>query len=281
MILLMASECTAVGCYLEQHGGVVSFPLVTLAGLADGINPCAIGMMVALLGYLIVFGAQTGKFSNSKKSKSQTNSKSPSTIRYGAGKIQNSQTPDKKILQLGLVYIGTVFVTYLLIGLVFYSLVFQIQQVVQAGIINRVIGTVLGLAGLIMLKDVVWPESPVHLRIPGASKEKLMGLIEKVSVPTTILLGVAVTVLETPCSLPLYAGTATVLANSGLALPIVIGYFLYYNFLFVLPLIIVLIVVWQGKRIVEMKEWEHKAERWMKLSLGTLLLALSGWLWLS
>jgi len=135
------------------------------------------------------------------------------------------------------------------------------------------------LAGLIMLKDVIWPESPVHLRIPGASKERLMRLVEKASIPATIVLGVAVTILETPCSLPLYVGTATVLANAGMALPLVVGYFLYYNLLFVLPLIVVLVLVWQGKRIVDMREWEHKAERWMKLSLGSLLLLVSVWLW--
>jgi len=76
-------------------------------------------------------------------------------------------------------------------------------------------------------------------------------------------------------------GTATVLANSGLGMVAVMGYFLYYNFLFVLPLIIVLIVVWRGKRIVEIKEWEHRAERWMKLSLGTLLMLVAGWLLLT
>ena len=119
----------------------------------------------------------------------------------------------------------------------------------------------------------------MHLRIPGASKTKLMKLVERVSLPGTIALGVAVTVLETPCSLPLYVGTATILANAGMALPLVVGYFLYYNLLFVLPLIIVLVLVWQGKRVVEMREWEHKAEKWMKLSLGSLLLVMGGWLW--
>ena len=135
-----------------------------------------------------------------------------------------------------------------------------------------------GIASLIMLKDVVWPDSPIHLRIPGASKEKLMSLIEKVSIPGVIALGFLVTVLETPCSLPLYVGTATVLSNSGLAWPIVVSYFLYYNFLFVLPLLVVLFVVWRGKKVVEIKEWEHKAEKWMKLSLGSLLLLMSLWL---
>lgn len=243
MILPRMGECTALGCYLERQGGLVSFPLVTIAGLADGINPCAIGMMVMLLGYLLVFGKQ-----------------------------QN------RLLLIGSVYIATVFVTYLVIGLAFYSLVSRVQAVVTAGLVNRVVGIILGVAALIMLKDVLWPESPIHLKIPGASKQRLMSLIERMSLPATAALGVAVTVLETPCSLPLYVGTATILSNSGLPLPLVIGYFLYYNFLFVLPLLVVLLVVWQGKKIVELKEWEHKAERWMKLSLGTILLLVSGWL---
>lgn len=236
-------DCTAVGCFLEKNGGLVSFPLVTIAGIADGINPCAIGMMVMLLGYLIVFA------------------KKP-----------------ERVLKIGMLYVGTVFVTYLAIGLIFYSAVSRLQELIAVDVVNRTMGIILGLVSLIMLKDVVWPESPIHLRIPGASKEKLMGLIEKTSVPGVILLGFLVTVLETPCSLPLYVGTATVLSNSGLPWPGVVAYFLYYNFLFVLPLLVVLIVVWRGKKIVEIKEWEHKAEKWMKLSLGTLLLLMSGWL---
>ncbi len=251
--------CTRIACYLEGKGGLVSFPLVTLAGLVDGINPCAIGMMVTLLGYLIVFGGPA-----SSKFKVQSS-------KLGIG------NQNRKILKIGLAYIVSVFVTYLVVGLAFYSTVAQIQQI-AGGVVNRVVGVILGIAGAIMLKDVVWPESPVHLRIPGVSKEKLMGLIEKVSVPAAVMLGVAATVLETPCSLPLYVGTTTVLANSGMPLAVVVGYFLYYNLLFVLPLIVILVLMLKGKQVVEMREWEHKAERWMKLVLGILLAGFGAWL---
>jgi len=105
-----------------------------------------------------------------------------------------------------------------------------------------------------------------------------MSLIEKASYPTTILLGVLVTILETPCSLPIYVGTATILSTSGMALPLVVLYFLYYNFLFVLPLLVVLFVLWRGRRLVEVKEWEHKAKKWMHLSLAIVLIIMSMWL---
>ncbi len=240
-------NCTAVGCYLAKQGGLVSFWLVTLAGLADGINPCAIGMIVTLLGYLIVF-------SNEKKK---------------AGEL---------MLKLGLIYIATVFLTYLTVGLAFYQFVVVLQHSIWADMVSWVIGGGLLIAGLIQVKDFFWPESPIHLRIPGVSKKRLNGLVEKGSIPAVIVLGVLVTVLETPCSLPLYVGTATLLAGSGLPMIGVAGYFLYYNLLFVLPLIVVLVVMYKGREVVAMREWEHKMEKWMKLSLGVLLLGMAGWL---
>lgn len=236
-------ECTRVACYLEEQGGLVSLPLVTIAGLVDGINPCAIGMMVMLLGYLMVFAKKPGK-----------------------------------ILLTGFVYILSVFVTYLIVGLGFYSIVSRFDFTQEARVLNVVVGIILLLAGLVQLKDFFGVEWGPHLRIPTASKGRLLKLIEKVSLPATVLLGVLVTLLETPCSLPLYVGTATILAQSGMAMPFVVMYFLYYNFLFVLPLIVVLAVVVRGQRLVDVKEWEHKAKKWMHLSLGLVLSAMGVWL---
>lgn len=243
----MAVEgCTRIACYLAGKGEILSFPLITVAGLVDGINPCAIGMMVMLLGYLLVFA------------------KKP-----------------ERVLKTGLLYISTVFATYLVVGLGLYSFVSQFDLTGGAKILNYVVGGVLGIAGLIQFKDFLGIEAGPHLRIPTASKERLQSLVEKVNYPTTIVLGVLVTLLETPCSLPIYVGTATILSKSGMAFPLVVGYFLYYNFLFVLPLLVVLILMWRGQKLVEMKEWEHRAKRWMHLGLSVVLIGMSVWLILS
>jgi len=217
--------------------------MITVAGLVDGINPCAIGMMVMLLGYLLVFA------------------KKP-----------------ERVLKTGLLYVGTVFVTYLVVGLGLYSFVSQFDLTSGAKVLNWIVGGVLTIAGLIQFKDFLGIEIGPHLRIPTASQERLQSLIEKVNYPTTIVLGVLVTLLETPCSLPIYVGTATILSQSGMAFPLVMLYFLYYNFLFVLPLIVVLLIMWRGKRLVEIKEWEHKAKKWMHLGLAVVLLAMGIWL---
>lgn len=239
----MAVECTRIACYLAGKGELLSLPLVTIAGIVDGINPCAIGMMVMLLGYLLVF-------------------------------VKKSE----RVIKTGLLYIVTVFLTYLVVGLGLYSFIAQFDFAAEAKILNYVVGGALFLAGLIQLKDFWGIEAGPHLRIPTASKAKLMALIERANYPTTILLGVLVTLLETPCSLPIYVGTATILSQSGMALPLIVLYFLYYNLLFVLPLIVVLMVMWRGQRLIEMKEWEHKAKKWMHLSLAVVLLTMGGWL---
>lgn len=239
----MPVECTRIACYLAGRGELLSFPLITVAGLVDGINPCAIGMMVMLLGYLLVF----------------------------------VKRPDR-VLKTGILYILTVFATYLVVGLGLYSFVSQFDFSQEARILNYLVGAGLLLAGIVQFKDFLGIEAGPHLRIPTASKTRLISLIEKANYPATILLGVLVTLLETPCSLPIYVGTATILSQSGMAFPLVVGYFLYYNFLFVLPLIVVLVIMWRGQKLIEMKEWEHKAKRWMHLSLSVVLLAMGLWL---
>jgi cytochrome c biogenesis protein CcdA len=239
----MAVECTRLACYLQGKEELLSFPMITVAGLVDGINPCAIGMMVMLLGYLLVFANKP-----------------------------------ERVLKTGLLYVGTVFATYLVVGLGLYSFVSQFDLSGGAKVLNYIVGGALTLAGLVQFKDFLGIEKGPHLRIPTASKARLQSLVEKTSYPTTVVLGILVTLLETPCSLPIYVGTATILSQSGMSFILVMLYFLYYNFLFVLPLLVVLLIMWRGKKIVEVKEWEHKAKRWMHLGLAVVLLAMGIWL---
>lgn len=253
----MTGQCVAAGCYLSQHGGLVSFPLVTIAGLVDGINPCAIGMLLLLLGYLIVFA------------------KKP-----------------ERVLKTGILYIATIYITYLIIGLFFYKSIGLINLTSFRGGFNKILGSLLLLGAAINIKDWFYYRQrrevkgflsrfwELHLEIPQKLRPNLQKLVEQVSYPTVIVLGIFVTLLETPCSLPIYVGTAKILSESGLNFPLILAYFMYYNFLFVLPLILILILIWKGKEMVDLKEWEHKSKAWMKLAIGFLLLVMGIWFWI-
>ncbi len=224
---------------MERNGGLVSFPLITIAGLVDGINPCAIGMMLLLVGYLVVFANKP-----------------------------------ERVLKTGLVYIGAIYVTYLIIGLFFYQSATLIDASPYRKPFNLALALILLTAGLINIKDYFRPGWGVSLGIPEVSRPFLMKWVEKISLPATAFLGIVVTLLESPCSLPIYVGTAKILAQSGFDFPVVLGYLGYYNLLFVLPLIIILVLVWKGKDMVVL-EWEHRNKRYMKLSLGLFLIILA------
>lgn len=241
----MPNACTAAGCFLEQNGGLVSFPLVTIAGLIDSLNPCAITMIILLLTYLIIFA------------------KKP-----------------ERVLPTGLIYIGAVFLTYLTIGFLLYESLHSFSLSPIRIYINKTLGILLLLAGSVNIKDFFLPQLGPHLEIPSAVRPSLKKLTEKVSYPVAAVLGILVTIFETPCSLPIYVGTANILAQSGLGALGVLAYFGYYNFLFILPLLVIVLVAWKGSelRILDLQDFQHRGKRWMKLALGVLLLAMGVWL---
>jgi cytochrome c-type biogenesis protein len=224
----------------------ISIPLLTVAALTNGLNPCGIGMMITFLGYLIVFG--------------------------GRGKDKNW------ILKTGVVYILAVFVTYLLTGLLFYGVAYYIQRWWLASVFKYIVGGVLIVAGLIQLKDAFFPDMPIHLRMSMKGFEKLTKLMARASFGVTAVIGFLTTVFSTPCMLPLYVGTTAVIARSGLPMAKVLGLFLYYNLIFILPLIVILMVMAGGKQIVNMKEWEHKNTKWMRFVLGAALVLVGVWI---
>ena len=227
----------------------LSLPALTIAALTNGLNPCGIGMMVTFLGYLLVFGAK--------------------------GKEKNW------VLKTGLVYVGSVFVTYLIIGLLFYGAAYYIQRWWLAGVFKYIMGALLAVAGLIQVKDAFFPDMPIHLRMPMKGFEKLTKMMAKTNFEVTALIGFLTTVFSSPCMLPLYVGTTAVIARSGLEMGKVLGLFFYYNLIFILPLIIVLLIMAGGKQVVEMKEWEHKSTRWMRLILGIVLIGAGIWIGLN
>lgn len=221
---------------------MINISILTATALANGLNPCGIGMLITFLGYLLVFG--------------------------GKGKERGW------LVRTGVVYIGTVFVTYLLLGLLFYQVVFYMQRWWLAGVFKQMLGGIIVIAGLIQIKDAFWQNLPIHLRMPKMGFERINKLMAKTSTGVTVLIGILTTVFSTPCMLPLYIGTTAVIARSGLPMVSVLGYFLYYNLIFILPLIVILVSMVGGKQVVEMKEWEHKNTTWMRFLLGMALIIM-------
>jgi len=219
--------------------------LVAATGLMNGLNPCALGLMMTFLGYLMVFGGKKKK--------------------------------DKNILVLGGLYLFGVMMAYLLLGLVFYKLAYGLQRSLWVGAVKYVLAFMLLVFGLVQIKDGLWPDSLFKLEVPKKLSVWFSKLMRGVNGPVSVLVGGLTAVISAPCTLPVYVGTATVLARSGMAPLKILMYFVYYNLLFMLPLLVVLFMVYKGKQVVEMKEWSHKSEKVLRLVGGAMLLFLSWW----
>lgn len=219
----------------------ITFPLIIAAGAIDGINPCAIGLLILLLGYLMVFAKRP-----------------------------------ERMLKTGIVYIATIFITYFLIGLVFSQVVYYLVTWQYYYIISRIFLYVIAgfiiLAGLVNVKDFFWYGKGFTLGVKQDKTPILMKYMQQVSLPATIILGILVTLFELPCSLPLYIGAVTLISGNFTAMTVI--YLLIYNFMFVLPLIVLFLILLSTKRIFELKDWQERANRWMKLSMGLMQIAI-------
>ncbi len=219
---------------LENQG--ISFALVVVAGLLDGVNPCAIGMLILLLGYLMVFAHEP-----------------------------------KRMVRLGLIYIVTIFATYFLIGIIFSQFVYQLlsQSWYQpvSHIIKYIIIGLVWLAALINIKDFFAYGKWFSLGVSKGEVPLLLKLIKKVDWHATILLGITVTIFELPCSLPLYVGSIAVMTQAFSGVKTVL-YLLLYNLMFVTPLFVVYAILVKTHHIFEAKDVQERFNKWMKLTMG-------------
>jgi cytochrome c biogenesis protein CcdA len=219
--------------------------LVTVAGLTGGLNPCALGLMMTFLGYLMVFGGK--------------------------------KNGDRGVLAMGGLYLFGVVLMYVFLGLVFYRLAYDWQRSVVVDVVKYSLFGVLFAFGLIQISEGVWPKTRFKLEMPKMLSVWFGRLMKRMSGPISVLVGSLTTLIAAPCTLPGYVGMALVLTRSSMAPIRVLMYFLYYNLLIVLPSILVLVLVYKGKQITEMKEWGHRWERLLKILGGVMLLFLSWW----
>ena len=225
----------------------ITLTIIIGAALADSINPCVFGVLIFLLAFLTrVFKTR------------------------------------KKMLIGGLLYSLVVYLTYLALG-------FGILKVaVSTGVANGfywVAAIVAILAGLLEIKDYFWYGKGFSLQmIPGGSKrikmyttklEQMHQLHPRLSLMFAGLLGIFVVLVELPCTGAPYFAVLALLAKG--AWTEAVPYLLIYNFVFVLPLLILIAIAYVGKG-EKMEAWRKKHRGAMRLGIGLFLIALGAYM---
>ena len=217
-------------------------PILIGAAVIDSINPCAFGVLIFLLAYLL------------KTSKNKS-----------------------KILIHGLFYISAVFITYLLAGLILLPIIGSLGNLslfFYAGI-----GIIVIIFGLLEIKDFFWyGKGPSLTLIPGASERIKMyaGHISG-NIYSAFLLGVFVALVELPCTGAVYLAILSIMSLSGVNAAN-LGWLVIYNIIFVLPLIVILFAFYKGLSADRLEQWRKKHRKIMRLSIGGMLIFLGIWM---
>ena len=219
--------------YLPQ----ITLPTVLVAGVVDGINPCAFTVLLLFVTALT------------------------STLKAGEANVRAMRG---RLLSMGGIYVAAVFLTYLALGVgLLKSLDFFTRQHVPARF-----GALLAiLFGLWMLKDYFLPDVGWRLQAPGRIGIVARQMGKKATLPALIVGGFLIGLCTVPCSGAVYLGVLSLLALQPTAL-LGYTYLVVYNVVFILPLIVILIAVSARPTLNRVAHWNLHHKEAVRLVLG-------------
>lgn len=192
-------------------------PAVLLTGLVDGINPCAMAILLFFITFLF-------------------------TIRKRRAAIA----------RMGLVYIACVYIVYFLVGLG----LLRATSLVQGHWLGQLGAVLLILFGVTNFLGALFPKFPIRLEVPEIGKEGLKNWMYRATLPATIVLGTLMGLESFPCSGGPYVAILGLLGSQtdfweGF------GYLALYNLMFIMPLVIILILALNPVMGAKIQAWER------------------------
>ncbi|MFC1538711.1 cytochrome c biogenesis CcdA family protein [Candidatus Latescibacterota bacterium] len=221
-----------------------AFWAVALAGLGDGINPCAFATILFFVSYLGMVGRKKNE-----------------------------------ILIVGLSFAFAVFITYFLVGLGFLKFIKTMTNIeLLAKIIFGGTAVLCGAFGIISIYDFFKAKEgntgDMKLQLPKFLKQRIHKTIRekaqmKSIVAGAILVGFMVSILEFACTGQVYLPTITFMVGVEGLKSMAILYLLLYNIFFIVPLLSVFAVVYFGVS-------SHSISHIMESNVATVKLILAG-----
>jgi len=217
--------------------GTISMLTVIGAALVDSINPCAIAVLLILLGSLLAVGNK------------------------------------RRAIEAGFAFIISIYIAYFLFGLGLFS---ALQISGLSYLFYKIIGLIAIIIGLANIKDYFWyGAGGFIMEIPRTWRPILKKMLSSVTSPLgAFLMGFIVCLFELPCTGGPYIFILGLLAEKTTlwgSLPILA----IYNLFFVLPLVIITLLIAFGFESVEKAtSWKDRNIRLLHLIAGIIMLIL-------
>lgn len=242
-----------VNAALKDRFNKFSFLSIMAAALVDAINPCAIATIIFLVSFL----------ATQKRKRTE-------------------------VLAVGLTFSATVFVTYLLLGIGAFKVITMLDQYFW---VSRVIKwsavALAGIVGIISLVDALrynksGDAKDIKLQLPKSVKLRIHKIITENMkggrlLIGTVVTGFLVTLLEAVCTGQVYLPTIVLMTRSSDGEMKLIGwlYLIMYNFIFVVPLLAVMVAAYYGMKWTDLSKMMQKRMTLVKLLLGLAMIGLA------
>jgi cytochrome c biogenesis protein CcdA len=213
----------------------LTFGVITLAALLDSINPCAFSILFLTIAFLFSIGRDR-----------------------------------KSVLITGSLYILGIAITYILIG------VGVLQVLSFFNVTNglaRFGALVMIVFATVDILDLYIPNFPIKLAIPKSAHHKIAKYINKASVFAALFMGVMVGMFEFPCTGGPYIFVLGLLHDNA-SFWSGFGYLVWYNFVFVLPLILALLFATNKKVAGKIDSMRKDGTKKSRLIINIVLISL-------
>ena len=191
-----------------------------------------------------------------------------------------------EILIIGIAYTATVFVTYLAMGLGLKGVLEQIRGYhIISSIVRWGACTAAMIVALLSFKDaVVYHRSKdagqITLQLPKSVKIRIHRIISGNLSGSSLLIGSIVTgffvtLLEAICTGQMYVPYIVAMTQHASLRLTGYLYLIFYNFLFVLPLLIVMVLAYFGLKWNDLAKQTQKRMVFIKVLLGLIMTGLA------
>ena len=227
---------------------------VLLAGLVDGLNPCAFATIIFFVSYLALSGHK-----------------------------------GKQILLTGASFTIGVFLAYLLVGFGFYKVLDLIKEYMN--ILSKIVYGLTALFCLVLailsIRDYFKTRhgdlDDMALKLPEPLRKRINATVREGRKSNSYYLsafvvGLVVSILELACTgqiyLPVIISMSTLPELRGKA----VLFLLLYNLMFIVPLIVVFILAYFGTTSKDLAAFLKKHAAAVKIGMAVVFLALAAWL---
>ncbi len=228
-----------------------TLPTIIFGGLLDGINPCAFATLIFFIAYL-------------------------------------ERAKKKAILPVGISFAIAVYIGYFLIGLGLLGFLSVIRGMVKS-YLDITIGMLAIALGILSISDffIVKKGKEAILQLPMFIKKRRGRIIKGITGDRSIAVlaiisfsaGFAISVLEFACTGQIYVPIlGKLVAESSTFSTTALIFLIIYNFMFILPLLIILSLFYFGRSSKALGEMQKSSYAYVKLLIGIFLLVLGSFM---